>query len=74
MGSYNQRVEGADREEHEKKLINLRALTDSTGKDTTVFSPGGSEMPAARRAGFCKQLAILFQREAVNVKRNLGAE
>ncbi|CAE7484327.1 W [Symbiodinium natans] len=61
---------GADREEHEKKLINLRALTDSTGKDTTVFSPGGSEMPAARRAGFCKQLAILFQREAVNVKRN----
>ncbi|CAE7231514.1 W [Symbiodinium pilosum] len=62
--------ENVDATDHEKKLEGLRMLTDSSVKDDTVFSPGGSEVPPARRAGFCGQLATLFHREVVNVKRN----
>ena len=61
--------EGADLEAHEKKLKSLKSLAD-TGKTESVFSPGKSEVPEAKRAGFFGQLSILFQREVVNVKRN----
>ena len=64
-------LDGGDSQEHDKKLNNLRSLTiDSSGKDATAFSPGGSEIPVAKRAGFFGQLRVLFHREVVNVKRN----
>jgi len=58
----------AEKEAHVGKLKELKQLSDKvSGADHG--SPTKSEAPV-KRAGPCRQLAILFHRELVNVKRN----
>ncbi|CAE7280654.1 W [Symbiodinium sp. CCMP2592] len=60
-------AEEASRAAHTEKLQKLKKLSDTTSLDRG--SPTKSEAPP-KRAGICGQVAVLFKRELVNVKRN----